>query len=290
MTGNNGDVTSQADPRSGHPGALVTSPGGPLGSYVERLWFSAGPMVAGREHALPSGQMHLALRLDGVPLRVYSDKNDRIGRLVGDSSVSGARAGFYVKDTATSRVVGAQLRPGASMALFGVSATELAGTHTPLSSLFDDAVGLRDELRALDDPSVMLRRVEVALATRLNPVRAVHPDIAAALERWQDAGVIRDVVAASGWSHRHFSARFRDATGLTPKRYALVGRFRRLLRAARRQPDRRWASLAVEAGYSDQAHMTREFTAFTGLSPGEYRRVQPVHALHLPVGRGVSDR
>ena len=63
----------------------------------------------------------------------------------------------------------------------------------------------------------------------------------------------------------------------------VVLRFRRLLAATGEEPDRPWAQLAAEAGYADQAHMSREFVAFSGVTPGRYRRIGPDHELHLPV-------
>lgn len=47
--------------------------------------------------------------------------------------------------------------------------------------------------------------------------------------------------------------------------------------------DRPWAELALEAGYSDQAHLTREFGELAGLSPVQFRRLSPAARLHVPV-------
>jgi AraC-like DNA-binding protein len=33
-----------------------------------------------------------------------------------------------------------------------------------------------------------------------------------------------------------------------------------------------WGQLAAELGYADQAHLTRDFTAMFGESPGHYAR------------------
>jgi AraC-like DNA-binding protein len=54
----------------------------------------------------------------------------------------------------------------------------------------------------------------------------------------------------------------------TPKRAARVIRFERVPRriAGEAQPD--WARLAAECGYSDQAHLIRDFGEFAGTTPG----------------------
>ena len=45
-----------------------------------------------------------------------------------------------------------------------------------------------------------------------------------------------------------------------------------LLRLGPARPRRGWAALAAETGFSDQAHLCREFRRHLGLRPGELRR------------------
>ncbi|MBL8939309.1 MAG: helix-turn-helix transcriptional regulator [Archangium sp.] len=70
-----------------------------------------------------------------------------------------------------------------------------------------------------------------------------------------------------GFSRKHLHAKFIDELGLSPKRYADVRRFARALERLRTKAFRDLASLALELGYSDQSHLTREVKRFTGNSP-----------------------
>lgn len=73
-----------------------------------------------------------------------------------------------------------------------------------------------------------------------------------------------------GWSERHMSARFADATGMGPKRFARLVRFE----AARQTvltTSVQLADIAAACGYADQAHMTREFAEFAGSPPATVR-------------------
>ena len=266
--------------------ALILPPHPALRSCIENAWASEpASSVAAREHVLPSGRMHLAVRLQGGAVRLFADAQDRIGACIGEAVVAGARAGYYIKDMATpARSVGVSLRPGAALALFGVSAAELHGSHVALDDLGgDDAQRLRERLHAAPDARTQLDVLQAMLLARQKAPRALHPSVAQALARMEhDTGIAR-IVDEADLSHRHFIARFRDATGLSPKRYARVQRFRRLLRAFAAAPARAWLDLALDAGYSDQSHCIREFREFAGTTPQAWRRAADARVLHLPV-------
>ncbi|HEY2444942.1 MAG TPA: AraC family transcriptional regulator [Rhizomicrobium sp.] len=74
----------------------------------------------------------------------------------------------------------------------------------------------------------------------------------------------------TGWSHKRLIAGFRQQFGLTPRRAGRVMRFGRATRLLRGAPTPRWAELAADCGYYDQAHLDRDFRAFAGVTPGEF--------------------
>jgi hypothetical protein len=140
-----------------------------LQPFVETLWAveatSASPSApARREHVLPTGQMHLAFRLSGDPLRLFVGANDTTGYLVGDAVVGGARVSHYIRLVQPGCSVGAQLHPGAAETLFGVPADEIAGRHTPLPGFLGPRGGL--DARAADG---------AADASPANRQAGVHP-------------------------------------------------------------------------------------------------------------------
>ena len=63
--------------------------------------------------------------------------------------------------------------------------------------------------------------------------------------------------------------RFLWEVGLTPKRLSRIVRFQRAIDLLR-TTDERWAAVALDCGYYDQAHLNREFRDFAGQSPGQY--------------------
>jgi AraC-like DNA-binding protein len=258
-----------------------------LRPFVERLWAGtpAGPVTA-RERMLPSVSAHLVIRLGGKPLRLFASDADRTGAFISHSIVGGVRDAAYLKDSSDpAPAVGVVFRPGAAGAFLGAATDSFAGTHTPLDAFWGgDVESLRAELEAAPDLDQRLAILEHALLRRLPRIRGVDPAIVQACLLLQRRPVGK-VAAALDWSHRHFIARFSAAVGLSPKRYARLVRFERVLRRLERQPETGLAAVAQDAGYADQAHFSRDFRAFSGISPGAYRK-QGGAGRHVPEAGG----
>ncbi len=135
------------------------------------------------------------------------------------------------------------------------------------------------------DPDLLARLAErdpveaaVALLETLRPgqagladapdqlAHALSGDEAPAVEAWaRDQGVSRET--AFRW--------FRDAYGVGPARFRVEARARHAWRSIvdgdATQSCRSLAEIAAEAGFADQAHMSRDVKDLTGRSPGAWR-------------------
>lgn len=267
-----------------------------LAPFVRSVWASdrAPDRPGGVEHVLPSGSMHLVFRLGGTGLRLLDAGGGAGGCVLGWAVVGGPRSSFYAKDASCSPgSVGAQLRPGACRPLFGVDADALAERHTPLEALWGAEAGLAlERIHAATGPAAQLAVLERLLAARLPLLRGLHPAVAQALHALGEAGgvPIAELARASGYSHRRFGALFRQQVGLGPKTFARVLRWQTVLARAqslaRAGQPLSWSALALDAGYSDQAHLGREFRALAGVTPEAYRLARPRAVHHLPLGAG----
>ena len=77
-------------------------------------------------------------------------------------------------------------------------------------------------------------------------------------------------------SHRRFLQLFTETVGMTPKRYARVRRFQSALGRLGGDGAPSWTRIALDCGYFDQAHLCRDWTEFTGLSPAGFARLRSV--------------
>jgi AraC-like DNA-binding protein len=268
---------------------LIREPPPALRPFVKTVWVSRESEddvgVGARERMLPSGAMHLVIRLSEPPIRLFAGIGDRVGCDLGHAVVGGMRTGFYVRDKARpAHAIGIELRAGMDERLLGASAGELAERHTPLESLWGRAaLEMRDRLFEPSTLAAQLDLFTALLARRFAPVRAMHPAVAHALSTIQTVPDVGAIVRASGYSHRRFIALFRAAVGISPKRYQRVLRFERVLRLLIARPPVPMVEAALAAGYSDQPHFTREFREFAGISPTEYRQASPVWTQHVPL-------
>ena len=79
-----------------------------------------------------------------------------------------------------------------------------------------------------------------------------------------------DLADQIGWSRRHFTKKFNEHYGLTPKTMARILRFERAQRMLRLPTRPSLGSVAALCGYADQAHMTRDWVEFAGSAPARW--------------------
>jgi len=253
------------------PGYAEWAPPAALRGILACLWASIAPAGAGQE----------ALVLPDAC-------SDLIWEQGAGAYVAGPDTGPVLTSTPPGTViVGVRFRPSAGGPALGL----------PLSEIRDQRVDLAD-LLPLARPPVAARQLAAGLSADLDPAAAMRKvlDVAGALAggRAPDravahaAGLLRDpavrleqVAAAVDLSERQVRRRFHDAVGYGPKTLQRVYRFQRFVqrvdvsRAGQRESGE-WdlATVAAEAGYADQAHLTRECVSLSGLTPAALARVR----------------
>lgn len=73
-------------------------------------------------------------------------------------------------------------------------------------------------------------------------------------------------------SQRQRERKFQKWLGITPKHYQRIARVKQTLEQLRAQPDISLADLALEQGFADQAHMTRECKQIACMTPKQFVR------------------
>ena len=190
---------------------------------------------------------------------------------------------FYLEPRFLRDAVGEAL-PGRSVELIEACTAEdpflyelgrsvLARTRdgfTPFAELYVESVALALAAHLLHHYAasglpLRFSKAGLAPATLRRAVEYVHAHVGGALS-------VAGMAEAAGLSARHFSRQFKRQTGQTPYQYVLAAR----LAKAREQlaaSDASVSAVALEAGFCDQAHLTRTFREALGTTPGAYRRL-----------------
>lgn len=241
------------------------APGPRLAPHVESLWLFESARASGADRVLPSGRMQLIVDLEA-----------RAGGLV-----TGPRTRpVDLPASPRARMLGAVFRPGGAAPFLSVPCEALAELDAPLEALWGaPARAARDWLHDAPSPDQALARLARVLEARLDPALAAGPALAAARAALERGAAVGEVADRTGLSTSTLRRRFLRALGLSPKQYAGVHRFQRAVhRLAAANED--LAEVAVAVGYFDQAHMTRAFDRFGGLTPGAYRPL-PIGPNHV---------
>jgi AraC-like DNA-binding protein len=261
-------------------------PAAPLDTYVECFWWSQrdDPQMS-CEHMLPSGGVQLLFALHDAQIVCMPSSSYAEPMVWSRGLVRGPQWNYFVSGPKPrGAVAGVSFRPGAAGALLGVPITELTDRHVTVDALWGArGLALRERLLAAGEPQSVFRMLEQDLTTRLERPLLINPAVAHALASHSIGWVpsrIAEIQRESGYSPRHFIALFRAAVGLTPKHYYRVKRFTAVLRHLASGEAAHLADLAASVGYSDQAHMTREFREFAGITPRQYRPSGPHSLFH----------
>jgi AraC-like DNA-binding protein len=216
----------------------------------------------------PDGRCEIIAHLAHPPRIWLADGGWR--RQVRHAFVAQQRAAIRLAPEGGLHCIGVRLRPAASAALverpdrwrdavvdlaslddgvfvtrFAAAASCFASEDAPLWQLFAEKLL----------PAAIDERIETAVAR---------------LEATNGGARIDETAARVGMGLRSFQTRFLECVGIGAKEFARLLRLQATIRGldSGNEPI---SHLALDAGYSDQSHATREVTRITGLTPARLR-------------------
>jgi AraC-like DNA-binding protein len=238
-------------------------PSAALAAFVDYHWYVGWRAVEPhRQEVLPQPRVHVAAELvNGRP------------RLL----VHGVYREPFVRTlTGTGHTLGAAFHPGGFRPLLRRSVGSISGSVVPAAELLyaDDGPAAARILAARDTP-VMMDALESYLAALDPEPDPVVEEVRALVQQAEsDRTVTRaeQLAARASRSLRSLQRMFSEYVGIGPK--WVITRFRILDAAAAAHGGEPvdWAALALDLGFTDQAHLTRTFTSVVGTPPATYRR------------------
>lgn len=223
---------------------------------------------------LPDGAMELIFDL-GDPQKLCAGNNFTKYTIFHESWLSGERTEPIVIDEAGHvDLIGIRLRAGGAWPFLGIPLREFTDQVVELGSFLGrEVVHLRDCLGDASDDETRFDLLESWLwqraRNRTRPTRSVMHALRVITQEPEEISIGR-MAGEIGISHKHLLREFDRCVGLTPKLFSRVCAFQRVIRSVGQRKQVDWAEMAVRCGYYDQAHLIREFRAFSGFTPGNY--------------------
>lgn len=244
------------------------------GLVTSYLGYRQSGVTLAVHRGLPSRHVTLVISL-ADPIRIVGMPGGEQRPVSSQALVGGMHAGpALIAQDRFQAGLHLELNPLGVRTLLGLSSAELSTHVVDLADMDRPLLaGLPDMLLAADTWALRFRILDERLCAAASEPVAPVPEIGWAWRRMVRAGGLIGVQALAaevGWSRRHFAERFRTEVGLAPKQAARVIRFERACVELRRSPGRSLAELAAACGFYDQSHLTHEWQALAGCSPGAW--------------------
>lgn len=176
------------------------------------------------------------------------------------------------------------LPPAMLARLLGVPLAALTDRCFTLADLLGGEAGrLGEELLAVADHEARWRVLDGFVARRAAVAAESDVEVDHACRALAGGHRVERVADDLSWSRKRLARRFRDAVGLHPRAFAGLARFERFATSLQANPAQPLAHAALDAGYADQAHLTRETVRYADLTPAALR------ARLIPDGGGVME-
>lgn len=244
-----------------------------LAQWVECVWVLRGAVAPGGQTILPDGRMELVFHFGSPPATTAGPQPSA---LIAGQMVSA----LHLTPRGDMDALGVRLQPAAGACL--LPSALLTGTLQSMDAVLGpwarrtrEQVGNeRGEAKRAAVMFVCLRRL---LGGKSEPDAAIASS-AQQIERAGGCGEM-DGFVPPGLHTRQWQRRFVSSTGLTPKAFARIVRLQKLVALYQSGRWRRWADLALESGFYDQAHLVHDFRLFSGQSPAAF----------FSQGRGIAE-
>jgi len=177
-----------------------------------------------------------------------------------------------------SRLVGFRFQPAIKPSMLGPVGdalligqdqlyTQQADLPLILSSVFEElSVGKHHDFQIQTLQSWLAENIE---QTCFPPSTLIQ-----AISRIDPTSDVKEIEQTIPLSLRQLERQFKNWVGMSPKQYQRLIRVRAAIEIIKQNPLINLADLAMEGGFSDQAHMTREFQQLAKMTPKQYQKTK----------------
>lgn len=245
-----------------------------LQSVLAGIWtIQTGSSEELRAKVLPDGTPYLVFQRGETRL-LSSDNN---GDPLSPASLSGPRTrAFDVQLAASSQVFIVQLSSSGGTPVLGLPMKDLTDRCEDLEQVVDRSLQvdeLSDRIMNAPDHASCIRLLHSWVSDRAGAVGNRQIDqLVTEMKRHAGNCGVASLAAQLNCSRRHLGRIAQQELGLSPKVFGRIVRFDRAVQLGRIRPKLSLAQVASRSGYSDQAHMNREFRQLGGITPSDLQK------------------
>lgn len=231
-----------------------------LADYVECYWHV--------RWEVPEGQTFKTKVLSHPNVHVVFEKPAPL--------VYGVQRELFTRELHKSgQVLGVKFVPGGFRSISGIATSKVADQRISAAEIFGDEIAqLSSDILAAPDANRMVLLAEEFLCSRLpESVDPLQEEAAAIVTRiTTESSMLRveHIAAEFNISVRTLQRIFAEYVGASPKWVLRRARLHEVAAQASDGSAISWSGLAAGLGYSDQAHLIRDFTAAVGVPPAHY--------------------
>jgi AraC-like DNA-binding protein len=245
----------------------VRRPAPKLAHYVSQYWLSlnnTSPVYA----ALPDGCVDVVLEVTARGHRSW---------IYGSTTRPTA-----IPCSAGTHYLGIRFHPGQSRHFIAAAAHEITDGREDLRTLMrfpSERIAAHIATEAL---FAELDEILIEALYRAPPLASYIDGVLQHIAARHGDARIEDIAQRFGKSRRQLERVFLQTVGVPLKFFCMLARLRHAADLIVRPGTKSLATIAHQVGYSDQAHMTRDFARLAGTSPGQLRADDAFFQYHSP--------
>lgn len=251
-----------------------------LSPYVKQYWLlSIDNAERSLQRYVPSGCTLLAFhRGDRIYSTLHQDMQPR-------SSLCGPSVGYTdIVYSGNLDLIAVVFQPVAAKAFWGIPMNTIRNKNLDIKLLGDISLfDLETRLRETRNNDQCICLIEQYLSKKLHGFTSDRFDrMNAVVLSIQDGEEnITELSRSVCLGYKQFKRIFAEYTGLNPKEFLQIARFRKVLHSLYAGKQTHLSRLACDWGYCDKSHLIKDFKAFIGYTPKEYLSVRDPYSEYM---------
>ncbi len=246
-----------------------------LASFVKCYWTLEVPLnvEAQRQRIVPDGCIEMAF-IFGDDIKRYTSEDEYV--IQPRSMVLGQiTQPFFIEPIGYVNSFAVRFYPYGFANFVSIPIKELANKETPLTVLFGEETAneLSHEINNAKDTEARIIVIENFLFKKLNEQVSIDHIVKTTIDTIFSTGgsiSIKDMLKNDMSKRRQLERKFTEQVGISPKQLCKVIRIQTVLKMMLNQTSESLSQIAYNGDYYDQAHFTKDFKEFTGMTPKEF--------------------